>query len=228
MDGKDLKEARLKKNWTQQQGSVALHVTQAYLSMMESGRRPVSAVFARKAHRVLNLPATAWPLRQPAMQVSTITDFSAALGALGYPGFAYLRTKVRRNPAQVLLEALNQPDLESRVVEGLPWLAFTYVDMDWGWLVRNAKLCDRQNRLGFTLSVAGEVADRKDDRVRARSLGQVLAALEGARLAVEDTFCHNSMTGAEKAWLRDHRSPAAAHWNLLTDMKGEHIVDAFA
>jgi len=50
--------------------------------------------------------------------------------------------------------------------------------------------------------------------------------LERARLAREDTFCHDSMTQAERAWLREHRSPAAAHWNLLTDMKGEHLAYA--
>ena len=41
-----------------------------------------------------------------------------------------------------------------------------------------------------------------------------------SRLAPEDTFCHDSMTQAERVWLREHRSPTAAHWNLLTDMKG--------
>ena len=34
----------------------------------------------------------------------------------------------------------------------------TYVDMDWVWLVRNAKVNDRQNRLGFTVSLASEVS----------------------------------------------------------------------
>jgi hypothetical protein len=76
-------------------------------------------------------------------------DFSSELGALGYPGFSYLRSRRRRNPAEVLLEALNEPNLDARVAEGLPWLAMTYVDMDWDWLVRNTKVHDRQNRLGL-------------------------------------------------------------------------------
>ncbi len=83
-------------------------------------------------------------------------DFSAELGALGYAEFSYLRARRPRNPAEVLLEALSQANLDSRVAEGLPWLALTYVDMDWDWLVRNAKLRDRQNRLGFALALAGE------------------------------------------------------------------------
>ena len=61
-------------------------------------------------------------------------DFARELAALGYPGFAYLKTQARRNPAGVLLDALNEPDLDARVAEGLPWLALNYVDLDWDWL----------------------------------------------------------------------------------------------
>jgi transcriptional regulator with XRE-family HTH domain len=229
MDGNRLKEARLAKNWTQEQAALALDVTQAYLSMLEKGRRPVSGRFVRKALKVLNLPPTALPLPSEELEMpasSQKRDFSAELSALGYPGFAYLRARRRRNPAEVLLEALNEPNLDARVAEGLPWLAMTYVDMDWDWLVRNAKLCDRQNRLAFAVSLAGDLAEGKNDLERARELQRYLEALEGARLAREDTFCHDSMTKAERVWLREHRSPAAAHWNLLTDMKGEQLVYA--
>jgi len=229
MDGNMLKEARLKKNWTQEQAALALDLTQAYLSMLEKGHRPMSERFVRKALRVLNLPPTALPLRSKEVEMpvsSQKRDFSAELSALGYPGFAYLRARRRRNPAEVLLEALNEPNLDARVAEGLPWLAMTYVDMDWDWLVRNAKVRDRQNRLGFTVSLASEVAESRRDSERTLRLRQCLQVLESARLAREDTFCHDSMTQAERAWLREHRSPAAAHWNLLTDMKGEHLAYA--
>ena len=226
MDGKMLKEARLGKNWTQEQAALALDVTQAYLSMMEKGHRPLSERFVRKALKVLNLPATALPLRSQEVSVPASShkhDFSAELGALGYPGFSYLRGGGRRNPAEVLLEALNEPNLDARVAEALPWLAMTYVDMDWAWLVRNAKVHDRQNRLGFAVALASEVSDGRKESERARNLRSCLEVLESARLAREDTFCHDSMTEAERAWLREHRSPAAAHWNLLTDIKGEDL-----
>jgi transcriptional regulator with XRE-family HTH domain len=229
MDGTMLKKARLEKKGTQEQAALALDVTQAYLSMMEKGHRPLSERFVRRALKVLSLPATALPLRsgKVAMPASSQKrDFSAELGALGYPGFSYLRARWRRNPAEVLLEALNQPNLDARVAEGLPWLAMTYVDMDWDWLVRNAKVLDRQNRLGFAVSVASEVSEGRRESDRARKLRSYLEVLEGARLAREDTFCHDSMTQAERAWLREHRSPAAAHWNLLTDMRGEHLAYA--
>ena len=229
MDGTMLREARQNKNWTQQQTARALGVTQAYLSMLEKGRRTVSESFVRKALKVLDLPPTALPLSSEdsvAPLPSRKHDFTEDLAALGYPGFAYLRTKVQKNPAGVLLDALNEPNLDARVAEGLPWLALTYADMDWDWLVRNVKIRDRQNRLGFAVSLASEVAESKNDSERARKLRQRLQVLESARLAREDTFCHDSMTQVEREWLREHRSRVAAHWNLLTDMKGEHLAYA--
>jgi len=228
MDGRTLKEARQTKNWTQKDAALALGVTQAYLSMLERGHRAVSKVLARKALKVLDLPPTALPLQSaPGAQTSSGRhDYGADLAALGYPGFAYLRTKVRRNPAGVLLHALNEPNLDARVAEGLPWLALTYVDMDWEWLVRNAKVSDVQNRLGFAVSLAREVAKGKNDSNTAEKLGGCLGGLERARLAREDTFCHESMSQAERAWLRQHRSRTARHWNLLTDMEGKHLAYA--
>jgi transcriptional regulator with XRE-family HTH domain len=227
MDRKTLKEARQTKNWTQKDAARALGVTQAYMSMLETGRRVVSQPFVRKAIKVLNLPPTALPLQSANVGPTSLgkRDFGADLAALGYPEFAYLRTRVRRNPAGVLLDALNEPNLDVRVAEGLPWLALTYVDLDWEWLVQNAKVNDVQNRLGFAVSLAREVAEGRSDN-RAQKLRGCLETLERARLAREDTFCHDSMTEAEKAWLREHRSPTASHWNLLTDIEGKHLAYA--
>ncbi len=50
------------------------------------------------------------------------------------PGFAYLRAKARRNPAEVLLTALKEANLDNRVTEGLPWLALasrTWIGIGW-------------------------------------------------------------------------------------------------
>lgn len=229
MDGSQLKEARLARDWTQKEAARALDVTQAYLSMLEKGYRPLPEPFVRKALKVFHLSPTVLPLRseEPTMPASSRKrDFSRELGALGYPGFSYLRARTRRNPAQVLFEALNQPNLDTRVAEGLPWLVMTYVDMDWGWLVRNAKVHDRQNRLGFAVSLAAEVAESMSDSDRAPKLRECLRDLESARLAGEGTFCHDAMTNAERKWLREHRSPVAAHWNLLTDLRRDHLAYA--
>src|SRR5690349_10736206 len=134
MDGTTLREARLGRKWTQQKAARALGVTQAYWSMMEKGRRAVPEPFVRKALKALRLPATALPLPSESEREQVRSgrhDFSAELGALCYPGFAYLGKKTRVNPALLLFDALDEADLDSRVAEALPWLALTYVDMDW-------------------------------------------------------------------------------------------------
>jgi len=123
----------------------------------------------------------------------------------------------------VLLKALNEADLDSRVVEALPWLALTYADLDWDWAVRNAKLLDRQNRLGFVTTVAQQLAGEPVAAWRARNLKEYAAVLERSRLVKEDTLCHDSLTEGERAWLRQNRPAAAAHWNLLTDMTAENL-----
>jgi hypothetical protein len=47
--------------------------------------------------------------------------------------------------------------------------------------------------------------------------------LERSRLVREDTLCHDSMTQAERKWLRQNRPPDAEHWNLLTDLDVRHL-----
>jgi hypothetical protein len=150
----------------------------------------------------------------------------AQLGALGYPGFTHLPGRVRHNPAEVLLNALNESDLDSRVTEGLPWLALSYGDLDWDWLVPNAKMHDRQNRLGFVTSLALQLASKANDTPRSRKLKEYVAVLDRSRLAREDTLCHDSLTEAERKWLRINRPPEAERWNLLTDMKAEDLSHA--
>jgi hypothetical protein len=39
----------------------------------------------------------------------------------------------------------------------------------------------------------------------------------------EDTLCHESMTEAERRWLRERRPEEARHWNLLTGLVPEHL-----
>jgi hypothetical protein len=51
-------------------------------------------------------------------------------------------------------------------------------DMDWDWVVRNAKLLDRQNRLGFVVTLAAQLASKTSDLHRSRSLREYAAVLE--------------------------------------------------
>jgi transcriptional regulator with XRE-family HTH domain len=226
MTGEDLRKARQQKGWTQEQAARRLGMTQAYLSMLENGRRGFSDSVLRRALQKLEVAPTALPLPvDPPVLRSPSDALRKELGALGYPGFSYLHGKPHRNPAEVLFSALNESDLDMRVVEGLPWLAFAYVDMDWEWLVRNTKLHDRQNRLGFAVTLAQELARRTEDGNRASKLHERLPLLERSLLAREDTFCHESLTETERKWLRQNRPPTAQRWNLLTDLTVEHLTN---
>lgn len=229
MNGEVLREARLRKGWTQQRAAERLGVTQAYLSMVEHGRRSLPASLSRRAVDVLQASPTALPLREYALNTpSSSEQLRSHLAALGYPGFVRVSGRARRNPAEVLLNALGSSDLDTRVVEGLPWLVFTYAELNWDWAVPYAKLHDLQNRLGFVTTVASQLAASRSsgqpgDEARGRRLKDYAAVLDRSRLAKEDTLCHDSLMEAEREWMRVNRSAEAVHWNLLTDMKAENL-----
>jgi transcriptional regulator with XRE-family HTH domain len=226
MTGADLKSARQKAGCTQAKAAAKLGLTQAYLSMLEAGHRPLTSDLATQARKVFDFPPTVLPLETKEAQTLGESELRSDLGALGYPGFSYLRGKPTRNPVQLLFYALNQPDLDTRLVEALPWLTYTYTDMNWDWLVSNVKLHDRQNRLGFVVALAGELAQKAGDSRRSEVLTDNLAWLDRSRLVQEDTLCHDSMTKAERKWLRQNRPPEAKHWNLLTDLDVRHLAYA--
>lgn len=218
MDAATLKDARRAAGLTQQQAAALLGVTQAYLSMLERGERPVSDVVAAGAVMHLLVVPTALPFSgQPP------EHFEDALGALGYPGFAYLRGGKRMNPAELLLLALDTDDLPARVVEGLPWLPLAFPDLDWEWLLREAKARNRQNRLGFILDLAREATASLRNPKMASLLADKTNRLEASLLAAEDSLCHASMGNAERTWLRANRSPLATRWNVLSDLKLSHL-----
>jgi transcriptional regulator with XRE-family HTH domain len=166
LTGDTLRTGREEANLTQKEAASRLGLTQAYLSMLERGRRPVTAELAAQAIKVFHLPPTALPLEEDLASTMDGNVFKAALGALGYPGFSYLRGTSHYNPARLLFLALDHDDLDRRVADALPWLAYTYPEMDWEWLTRNAKLNDRQNRLGFVVDLAEEAAGRLGDASR--------------------------------------------------------------
>lgn len=201
-------------------------MTQEYVSLMERGRRPVPDHVARAVARLLRLPATALPLPKPMTRVVAAEPWvERAVTRLGYPGFAYRAMPgPKRNPTEVLLRALAREDLDPRLVESLPWLLLRFEGFDFEALVVPAKLADLQNRLGFTVTLAREVAEQ-DPRWRHRvgELRRLEEFLEPSRLAREDTFGAVARSERMRDWLRHHRSKAARHWNLLTDLKTEHL-----
>jgi transcriptional regulator with XRE-family HTH domain len=228
MRSEELKLTRLDRGWTQMQAAERLNVSQSYLAMLETGKRSLTPELARSFRRVYNLDPTV--LLTPSVFVPPPKvdnqKFAEELGALGYPGFSYLSSHVRKkNPAQVLLEALTQDSLEARLVEALPWLLLKYWKMDANWLVQQAKLCDLQNRLGFLVSLAqrvSEVANPSDDN-RNRALEDLRTTLDRSRLAKEDTFGKPPRTPTEREWVLTNRTDEARHWNLLTDWRPEHF-----
>ena len=217
-----LKEARRTAGLTQSQMAKRLGVTQAYVSMLERGRRVVARPVQDRVARAYGLGPSRLALGDDRSPMGS-ADVAKALAALGYEPFGYVRARRHLNPAEVLLRALRHPDLESRVAEGLPWLLLQYPDVDWNWLVREAKLADVQNRLGFVATLARQVAERRGQDALATQLRTREADLEPSRLAREDTLCHESVTQAERRWLRAARPPEAAHWNLLTSLRADHL-----
>jgi transcriptional regulator with XRE-family HTH domain len=226
MTGRQLHQGRQKKRWTQQQAAAKLGVSQPYVALMESGSRRVPERLARKAARLYELSPAVLPLQTGWGETSRCEAqaLAAHLASLGYPGFAYFRPpNKRRNPAEVLFAALRCDNLESRLTEALPWIVLHYPDLDWKWLVTAAKTKDLQNRLGFVIALARQSADEAGNGTIGALLRQQEATLDRARLVREDTLCRESLSDAERRWVRANRPAEARHWNLLTDLSLEHL-----
>lgn len=208
---------------TQSEAAAKLGVSQPYLSLLEKDERPVPGALAKRLARVYRLSATALPVSDEMQEPPATSNEKLAeeLAGLGYPGFSYLPRK-KRNPAEVLFTALGQRDLEPRLTEALPWVVLKYPDLGWNWLVPRVKMNDLQNKLGFVTRVARRVAESADE-LTAKTLAQREAELDRSRLVQEGTLCHDSMTEAEKSWLRNTRPDDAKYWNLLTDMTPEYL-----
>jgi hypothetical protein len=150
--------------------------------------------------------------------------FAQDLASLGYPGYAYLQPHAaRKNPSEVLLTGLAQNNLESRLVEALPWLLLRYWEMDFTWLVTEAKKLDLQNRLGFVTNLARRVSDVGRNDARTRVLAGLETTLDRSRLVREDDFLRPARNNVEREWLMQNRPEEARHWNLVTDLRPEHL-----
>jgi transcriptional regulator with XRE-family HTH domain len=214
------KTGREKAGLTQVVAARALHLSQPYLSQLETGLRVASAGLARKAAKLYELPPTALPLPEPLHVRGVPPDrLQRQLASLGYPGFEHVRSKAVSNPAEVVLHAVVKPDLDTRLVEALPWVLSAYTDLNWEWLRDRAKWNNVQNRLGYLVHLAEQTARAWPGRQGAvQVLSRWEQELEEARLAREGTLCRDSMPESERTWLRSNRSEAAIHWSLLTSL----------
>ena len=224
MNALEFKSARLAKGWTQTQAATRMGITQAYLNYLENGKRRLTPDLVRRATSVYGLPPQVLPVADTFTPVQTDDrQMTELLARLGYPGFAYLRPRSqKRHPFEVLLTGLAQKSLDARIAEALPWVALSYAQPD-SWLVGNARKFNLQNRLGFVVTLAKRVAETRNDHVRAAELSQLESLLDESRLAKEDAFYRPPRTESEREWLRKNRTEDAVHWNMLTDMRPEHL-----
>jgi hypothetical protein len=117
------------------------------------------------------------------VQAKDANTLAMDFAALGYSGFAYLKSKrKKKNPGEVLLSALSARCLESRVAEACPWLLLQYPDLDWDSLVSAAKARDLQNRLGLVTCVARRVAEKRGEKNKIELLRKQERVLDRSRL----------------------------------------------
>jgi len=228
MTGFDVKHAREQAGWTQQRLAKRLRVSQGYVSMLEREKRIVPSTLEKRLLAVLRFSPLSFPLKGEG-QWNDLDDETLAhqLAGLGYPGFAHLRREPKWNPAELLVAGLTRNYMDRRVAEGFPWLVMRYLNMDWDWVLQQSKLHDVQNRLGFVLTLGREVAEQRQYLEAADALRKVEQRVRGSQLSRIDTYCNEGLTQAEKRWLQDHSSAEARRWNLLSDLKPEHLSHAY-
>jgi transcriptional regulator with XRE-family HTH domain len=219
----EFKSARLDKGWNQTQAAARLGVSQAHLNCLEHGKRRLTPDLVRRATSVYGLSPEILPTSE-AFTPKLVDDqlLTEMLARLEYPGFVYLATRThKKNPSEFLLTALSQQSLDARVAAGLPWVALKFAKPT-PWLVENARKFNLQNKLGFVVTLAKRVAESRNQS-RLSELSQLEQALDESRLAKEDFLPRPPRSETEKEWLRNNRTEDAAHWNLLTRMRPEHL-----
>jgi len=225
MTAKEFRLARKQYGWTQVKMAERLGLSQPYLALLENGKRQVGPKLLKKLAGVLKLRPTVLPLPDFLQTKVSPKSLAQQFAALGYPGFAYMRGAPRRNPAEVLLTALAQDNLESRLTEALPWVLLHYPEMNPDWLRDQARLRNLSNRLGFIVSLAKGAAGKMGDTnsTRYRCLDHLETQLRESRLDKEDTLCQESLSDREREWLLETRPTDADYWHVLTDWRPEHL-----
>jgi len=219
----EFKSARLGKGWNQTQAAARLGVSQAHLNCLEHGKRRLTPHLVRRATSVYGLSPELLPASE-AFAPKPVDDqqLTEMLARLEYPGFVYLVARAhKKNPSEFLLTALSQQSLDARVAAALPWVALKFAKSN-SWLVENARKFNLQNKLGFVVTLARRVAETQKDS-RLQELNKLEQALDESRLVKEDFLPRPPRTESEKEWLRANRTEDAAHWNLLTRMRPEHL-----
>jgi hypothetical protein len=143
-------------------------------------------------------------------------ELKQALGSLGYPGFAYLGSGDPVDPAELLLDAIDRDDLDSRVREGLPWVARAYPGLNWDWLAAESERRMRQNRLGFIVALAALSSSHLAVHEKLIAVAQRIAEF---RRDEWDTLCSKSMTKVERTRIHSQAFPIAVRWRIDSDLE---------
>jgi transcriptional regulator with XRE-family HTH domain len=225
MNAQQIIGSRLNKNLEQQRAAKLLGVSQSYLSLLESGKRKLTRKLAEKVVRLYELPPEKLPLLENWEDLAEMSndEVAEAIASLGYPKFSHLQKAAQINPAQVLFSALRKDNLDSRIAESLPWLVYTFYELDWDRLMKYAKIFDLQNRLGFVVNLARQTAEKVGDDKKIVVLSEVETNLEKSRLLKEDVLANESITNAERTFLKTNRLPEAKFWRVLSDLSIENL-----
>lgn len=225
MTPQEFRTERTARGWSQNRVARILGVSQPYVVMLEKGKRPLTDKLVRKFVSASHSSAAFLPTPKVVdPQHLDAQTMAENLAQLGYPGYAYLRSRrVKKNPSEVLLTGLAQNNLEARLVEALPWLVLRYWDMDFNWLVVEAKKRDLQNRFGFLVNLARRMSERTYNAARTNKLMEFEDVLNKSRLVREDYFLRPARNDVERDWMLQNRTNDAQHWNLVTDLRPEHL-----
>ena len=225
MNAKQITEIRLSKNLEQRIAAELLGVSQPYLSLLESGKRKLTRELAEKVVKVYELPPEKLPLAEDWEDLAEMNndEIAETIAGLGYPKFSHLQKGKQINPAQILFSALKKDDLDSRIAESLLWLVYTFYELDWDKLTKYAKIFDLQNRLGFVVNLARQMAEKIGDDGKVAALSAVEMNLEKSRLLKEDVLANESITNAERTFLKTNRSRQAKFWRVLSDLSVENL-----
>jgi hypothetical protein len=145
---------------------------------------------------------------------------------VGYPGFAYLRNRRPLNPAEVLLRALRAGDVDARMVEGTTLGAVEVPGSRLGVAPARSKRGRPSEPAGIS-GVGRPTTGRASRRNRSgEELAEQEQTLEGSRLQREGAF-RESLTDAERRWLREKQPPHATHWNMFSTVNASELANAF-
>src|SRR5688500_10220049 len=110
-----LRAYRMGRNMIQGALARALGVTQAYVSQLESGSRPVSRQLVERLGSLPDLPGSVIPAGHDAID-DVDADLAADAGALGYPPFAASVGRRPKNPAAVVVSILARQQVAPSVM----------------------------------------------------------------------------------------------------------------